>query len=42
MGTGSGRMTRCYGNGVGHYRAYTADERPTTAAIVLEDLGLLG
>jgi hypothetical protein len=36
-----GRMTRNYGDVVDHYRTYIADERPTTAATVLKDLGYL-
>jgi hypothetical protein len=36
-----GRMTRNYGDVVDHYRTYIADERPTTAATVLKDLGFL-
>ncbi|NMH98295.1 hypothetical protein [Pseudonocardia acidicola] len=37
----AGRMTRNYGDVVDHYRTYIADERPTTAATVLKDLGYL-
>jgi hypothetical protein len=37
----AGRMTRNYGDVVDHYRTYIADERPTTAATVLKDLGFL-
>lgn len=36
-----GKMTRNYGDVVDHYRTYIADERPTTAATVLKDLGYL-
>jgi hypothetical protein len=36
-----GRMTRNYGDVVDHYRTYIADERPTTAATVLKDLGFV-
>lgn len=36
-----GRMTRNYGDVIDHYRTYIADERPTTAATVLKDLGYL-
>ena len=36
-----GRMTRNYGDVVDHYRTSIADERPTTAATVLKDLGYL-
>ncbi|GAA1276939.1 hypothetical protein GCM10009609_45020 [Pseudonocardia aurantiaca] len=36
-----GRMTRDYGDVVDHYRTYIADERPTTAATVLKDLGFV-
>src|SRR5437870_4265964 len=35
----AGRMTRNYGDVVDYYRTYIADERPTTAATVLKDLG---
>lgn len=34
-----GRMTSNYGDVVDYYRTYIADERPTTAATVLKDLG---
>jgi hypothetical protein len=37
----AGRMTRNYGDVVDHYRTYIADERPTTAATVLKDLGFV-
>ena len=37
----AGRMTRNYGDAVDHYRTFIADERPTTAATVLKDLGFL-
>jgi hypothetical protein len=37
----AGRMTRNYGDVIDHYRTYIADERPTTAATVLKDLGFL-
>ena len=36
-----GRMTRNYGDVIDHYRTYIADERPTTAATILKDLGYL-
>jgi len=36
-----GEMTRNYGDAVDYYRTYIADERPTTAATVLKDLGYL-
>lgn len=34
-----GRMTRDYASVIDHYRTFIADERPTTAATVLKDLG---
>jgi hypothetical protein len=37
----AGQMTRNYGDVVDYYRTYIADERPTTAATVLKDLGYL-
>jgi hypothetical protein len=36
-----GKMTRKSGDFVDQYRTYVADERPTTAATVLKDLGFL-
>ena len=36
-----GKMTRNYGDVIDHYRTYIADERPTTAATILKDLGYL-
>jgi hypothetical protein len=36
-----GKMTRDYGDVIDHYRTYIADERPTTAATILKDLGYL-
>ena len=36
-----GRMTRDYATVIDHYRTFIADERPTTAATVLKDLGYL-
>ena len=36
-----GQMTRNYGDVIDHYRTFIADERPTTAATVLKDLGFL-
>lgn len=36
-----GRMTRNSGDFVDQYRTFIADERPTTAATVLKDLGYL-
>lgn len=36
-----GRMTRSYADVIDHYRTYIADERPTTAATILKDLGHL-
>lgn len=38
---GEGKMTRRSGDFVDQYRTYVADERPTTAATVLKDLGYL-
>jgi hypothetical protein len=38
---GEGKMTRKSGDFVDQYRTYVADERPTTAATVLKDLGFL-
>ncbi|HEY0357500.1 MAG TPA: hypothetical protein VGD11_02905 [Mycobacteriales bacterium] len=38
---GEGRMTRKSGDFVDQYRTFVADERPTTAATVLKDLGFL-
>ena len=35
----SGKMTSDYGDVVDYYRTYIADERPTTAATILKDLG---
>jgi hypothetical protein len=32
-------MTRDYASVIDHYRTFIADERPTTAATVLKDLG---
>jgi hypothetical protein len=37
----AGRMTRDYSDAIDHYRTFIADERPTTAATVLKDLGFL-
>lgn len=37
-----GKMTRNYGDVVDYYRTYIADERPTTAATILKDLGYVG
>ena len=37
----AGQMTRNYGDVIDHYRTFIADERPTTAATVLKDLGYL-
>ena len=34
-----GRMTRDYASVIDHNRTFIADERPTTAATVLKDLG---
>ncbi|MCF7547493.1 hypothetical protein [Pseudonocardia sp. WMMC193] len=34
-----GKMTSNYGDVVDYYRTYIADERPTTAATILKDLG---
>lgn len=34
-----GKMTNDYGAVVDYYRTYIADERPTTAATILKDLG---
>lgn len=34
-----GKMTRDYASVIDHYRTFIADERPTTAATVLKDLG---
>ena len=36
-----GRMTRRSGDFIDQYRTYVEDERPTTAATVLKDLGYL-
>jgi hypothetical protein len=36
-----GKMTRRSGDFVDQYRTFVADERPTTAATVLKDLGFL-
>ncbi len=36
-----GKMTRKSGDFVDQYRTFIADERPTTAATVLKDLGYL-
>ena len=36
-----GRMTRKSGDFIDQYRTFVADERPTTAATVLKDLGYL-
>ncbi|HEU0101443.1 MAG TPA: hypothetical protein VFR07_03915 [Mycobacteriales bacterium] len=36
-----GKMTRRSGDFVDQYRTFIADERPTTAATVLKDLGYL-
>ncbi|MFP5361577.1 MAG: hypothetical protein ACLGI5_02465 [Thermoleophilia bacterium] len=36
-----GRMTRQSGTFIDQYRTYVEDERPTTAATVLKDLGYL-
>jgi hypothetical protein len=36
-----GKMTRKSGDFVDQYRTFVADERPTTAATVLKDLGFL-
>lgn len=36
-----GKMTRDYATVIDHYRTFIADERPTTAATVLKDLGYL-
>jgi hypothetical protein len=36
-----GRMTRKSGDFIDQYRTYVEDERPTTAATVLKDLGYL-
>jgi hypothetical protein len=38
---GAGRMARQSGDFVDQYRTFVADERPTTAATVLKDLGFL-
>lgn len=35
----AGKMTSDYGDVVDYYRTYIADERPTTAATILKDLG---
>lgn len=37
----SGKMTRSTGDFIDQYRTFVADERPTTAATVLKDLGFL-
>jgi hypothetical protein len=37
----AGRMTRRSGDFIDQYRTFIADERPTTAATVLKDLGYL-
>lgn len=37
----AGRMTRQSGDFIDQYRTFVADERPTTAATVLKDLGYL-
>lgn len=37
----AGTMTRQSGNFIDQYRTFIADERPTTAATVLKDLGFL-
>jgi hypothetical protein len=34
-----GKMTNNYGDVIDYYRTYIADERPTTAATILKDLG---
>ncbi|QTI68362.1 hypothetical protein [Gordonia polyisoprenivorans] len=36
-----GKITRVYADVVDYYRTYIADERPTTAATVLKDLGFV-
>ena len=36
-----GKMTRDYASVIDYYRTFIADERPTTAATVLKDLGYL-
>ncbi len=36
-----GKMTRKSGDFIDQYRTFVADERPTTAATVLKDLGYL-
>ena len=36
-----GRMTKQSGDFIDEYRTFVADERPTTAATVLKDLGYL-
>jgi hypothetical protein len=36
-----GKMTRKAGDFVDQYRTFVADERPTTAATILKDLGYL-
>ena len=37
----AGRMTKQTGDFIDQYRTFVADERPTTAATVLKDLGYL-
>lgn len=37
----AGKMTRNTGDFIDQYRTFVADERPTTAATVLKDLGFL-
>lgn len=37
----AGKMTRSTGDFIDQYRTFVADERPTTAATVLKDLGFL-